>query len=114
MLTDHRLAVQQTEFLLAPHGFGILVTARLTQRALGLADCRVSVDGFFGPKTLSALNIVSPAKFISAMQAVFATRIADIVNRRPTNAKFQSGWKKRLERLSTLLGQVEGKEHGAV
>jgi len=72
----------------------------IPQRILG-----VDPDGYVGPETISAVNQADPALF---HQQVFEHRlefIRQIVQRDPTQVRFEKGWKNRLDKLQITNDQ---------
>lgn len=62
---------------------------------LAQAVAGVEPDGSVGPKTVAALNALSPREFSAAFFAVKMKRYAEICNRNPSQAKFLRGWLNR-------------------
>jgi lysozyme family protein len=68
---------------------------RLLQMALNALGHGVTVDGVFGPQTLSATNGVDPGGLLQELRAQAAVRYADIVLGNPSERTFLLGWMRR-------------------
>lgn len=68
---------------------------RLLQMALHTLGQDVTVDGVFGPQTLSATNRVDPARLLQELRAQAAVRYADIVLGNRAERTFLLGWMRR-------------------
>lgn len=64
---------------------------KIPQRLLKLQD-----DGIVGPKTLSAVNSFNQETLFNLIQVARRAYIEDIIRRRPSNAKFRTGWLNRI------------------
>lgn len=87
--------------------FGVGTSTRLAQRAVNACYPTLSlpllqVDGHIGPKSIDALNSVSPGSFTRNFVSLLLNRIGDVVNARPQNLKFRAGWERRINRYLTL------------
>lgn len=71
--------------------FGVNAGPRLAVK-LAQAVARVEADGVMGPRSLAALNAMSPAAFAGAYALAKVKRYADICNRDPSQRKFLLGW----------------------
>lgn len=60
------------------------------QRALN-----VDVDGIFGPATMTALNLIAPARIMMRLIDICVTHYTNIVTRNPAKVVFLAGWMKR-------------------
>ena len=74
--------------------------ARLLQTAVNELDGRrlggkLKVDGIIGPRTLKAVNRISPANLLTELRAQAALRYARIALRDPTQTVFLKGWMRR-------------------
>lgn len=67
---------------------------RIPQRVLG-----VKVDGIVGPKTLDAVNRQNPKEFFERIKKERHEYISRIIQNRPTNKKYERGWRNRLNDL---------------
>lgn len=65
-----------------------------TQKVLG-----VKRDGIVGPKTLSAINSVSPLPLFGMIKGERKRYYEEICRKRPANKKFLRGWMNRLDDL---------------
>ncbi len=89
-IADQRVAEILVDWVWTSGSYGITIP----QRLLG-----VKADGIVGPKTLAALNRQDP---IALFQKIKQSRIAyidQICSRRPANAKFRTGWLRRINAL---------------
>lgn len=57
----------------------------------------VKVDGIVGEKTLAALNAQDPRALFDHIHRARARFIEDVIARRPTSAKYRTGWLRRLD-----------------
>jgi len=55
----------------------------------------ITADGFYGPKTETALNAEDPALFLSRYRIALAQHYIEIARAHPEQAKFLQGWLKR-------------------
>lgn len=74
--------------------FGVGTAVRMLQ--LALFQFGLTVDGIFGPLTLSAVNQTEPDSLIMAMQSSFVTHIFNIAKNDPTQRQFLKGWANRI------------------
>lgn len=88
---------------------GVPQAVKLTQSALNdLMDPShrisvVAVDGIMGPETLQQINAANPEVFIKIFRVKLLSKYSDIVARIPEQRVFLSGWKRRADRLLTLV-----------
>jgi lysozyme family protein len=66
---------------------GVTTAVRLVQGALG-----VTVDGILGPKTILAINGISPDRMMRYLVSVAVRRYVDIALHDRTQLRFLSGW----------------------
>lgn len=82
---------------------GIGVPPKYAQRICNSHGFVLAVDGHVGPKTLAAINSVSPATFIHEFAALTESGFRQIVQNNPSQAVFLKGWVRRAQRLLTLI-----------
>lgn len=80
---------------------GTRAAGRLLQRALNdvSPELQLTDDGHVGPKTLAATTRVDAQDLLNAYVKRIKKRYGDVVEARPTSAKYLRGWIKRAERL---------------
>ena len=69
--------------------------ARLLQTSVNELGGQLKRDGIIGPRTLKAVNKLSPAKLLTELRAQAALRYARIALRDPTQKVFLKGWMRR-------------------
>lgn len=72
---------------------------KIFQRAANVCGAPVAVDGFFGPKTVIAINSCNPVHYLEELIDQLHTHYTKIVNNDPTQAVFLLGWLRRADRL---------------
>ncbi len=82
---------------------GIGVPPKYAQNICNNHGALLAVDGHIGPKTLGAINALSPAVFIRDFSAMTEQGFRAIAARNPTQNKFLRGWVNRAHRLLTLI-----------
>ena len=70
---------------------GVRRASRMAQVAAG-----VKVDGYIGPKTLTAINATEPRLFVALFALLRIDRFREIANRNKTQRKFLRGWINRV------------------
>jgi lysozyme family protein len=86
-------AVAKRVFDMAVNG-GAGTAVKLLQRAVNsftLSD-RLVVDGGWGPRTVAAVNAISPLTLIEAFQQQRIAHYVAIVEANPADAKYLAGW----------------------
>ena len=68
---------------------------KILQRALCRSGQRVKVDGILGPATMGCVNQASPATLLDALRSEAAAFYMQLVNRKPSQARFLNGWMRR-------------------
>lgn len=81
---------------------GIGVPPLYAQEILNSFGSQLVEDGHIGPRTLAALNICEPSKFIAAFSKRCEDGFREIVNEHPMDAEFLDGWLNRARRLLRL------------
>lgn len=66
----------------------------LVQEMLGL-----KADGIVGPKTIAAINSVSPAALFVRIKDRRVRYIDDLIKRKPSQKHFENGWRRRLDAI---------------
>ncbi len=89
-ITDQRVAEMLVDWVWTSGSYGIT----LPQRVLG-----VIADGIVGQKTLYAVNARNPAELFESLKRERITYTNRICQSRPANAKFRSGWLRRINSL---------------
>ena len=85
---------------------------KLLQRALNdvsPAEEPLVTDGKIGPKSLARMTRVPDEELLDAYVKRLKKRYGDIVEAKPSDAKFLRGWIKRAERLPNAEGDPDGK-----
>ena len=89
-ITDQRVAEMLVDWVWTSGSYGIT----LPQKLLG-----VITDGIVGQKTLYAVNARNPAELFESLKRERITYTNRICQLRPANAKFRSGWLRRINSL---------------
>lgn len=84
---------------------GIGVPPIYAQKICNAHGSELKVDGHIGPKTLEAINALSPAVFIRDFSSRAEAGFRAIVANRPSQRVFLKGWVRRAQRLLTLIGR---------
>lgn len=79
--------------MIVNHGQG----SRLVQQAVNAVGGNVKEDNFVGPKTVAAINSVSPTRLFNKLLEIRRDYYHKIVENDPTQARFLQGWLRRLE-----------------
>jgi lysozyme family protein len=79
--------------MIVNHGQG----SRLVQQAVNAVGGQVKEDNFVGPKTVQAINSVSPTRLFNKLLEIREDYYNKIVANDPTQARFLKGWLRRLE-----------------
>jgi len=86
-INNQKVANILVDWLWCSGKWGILIP----QRILG-----VPVDGIVGPVTIQAVNRANPYRFLIQIYNTRVTFILDIINRDPSQKRFEKGWFNRL------------------
>lgn len=86
-ISDQRVAEMLVDWLWTSGSYGITIP----QRILG-----VEADGIVGPKTLDAVNSHNPTELFESLKRERIAYTNRICQSRPANAKFLSGWLRRI------------------
>ncbi|MDE6549798.1 MAG: peptidoglycan domain protein [Muribaculaceae bacterium] len=89
-IADQRIAEMLVDWVWTSGSYGIT----LPQKLLG-----VKTDGIVGPKTLYAVNARNPAELFESLKRERIAYTNRICRSRPANAKFHSGWIRRINSL---------------
>ena len=89
-IADQRVAEMLVDWVWTSGSYGIT----LPQKLLG-----VKTDGIVGPKTLHAVNTRNPAELFESLKRERIAYTNRICQSRPANAKFRSGWLRRINSL---------------
>ena len=89
-ISDQRVAEMLVDWVWTSGAYGITVP----QKVLG-----VKADGIVGPKTLYAVNAHNPAELFESLKEERIAYTNHICQSRPANAKFRSGWLRRIHSL---------------
>lgn len=79
--------------MIVNHGQG----SRLVQQAVNKLGGNVKEDNFVGPKTVQAINSVSPTRLFNKLLEIRKDYYHKIVENDPSQARFLQGWLRRLE-----------------
>ena len=82
--------------------YGIYNSIEFAQKALNCSGIAIKSDGLMGQKTVDALNVVEPEKFIVYFYQFVVRRIDDVIRKNPKNEAFKKGWIARAEKLLSL------------
>ncbi len=82
---------------------GIGVPPKYAQNICNNHGALLVVDGHIGPKTLGAINALSPSVFIKEFAQMVERGFRSIAMNNPTQNKFLGGWINRAHRLLTLI-----------
>ncbi len=94
-IQDRRIAVAHFD---AAVNLGTKQAGKLLQRTVGVDD-----DGVVGPQTLAMVDVSNADQTLFGLIARRRQLYYTIVDRKPTQAKFLSGWLNRLSALETLV-----------
>jgi len=86
---------QITHQAVASDIFNFYVNTGRPAKVLAQVVIGVTPDGVFGPRTVDAINVADPEKFVLAYAIAKITRYRDIVQRDRTQGKFLLGWLNR-------------------
>ena len=86
-INNQKVANILVDWLWCSGKWGILIP----QRILG-----VPVDGIVGPFTIQAVNRANPYRFLIQIYNTRVTFIFDIINKDPSQKRFEKGWFNRL------------------
>lgn len=92
---------QIKEYIIAERVFDMVVnmgprqTGKIVQRACNYFGKGLVVDGIMGPKTFAAVNSLNEDKLIREIRFNHAKFYLDLIEQRPTLAKFKNGWLRR-------------------
>lgn len=89
-IADQRVAEMLVDWVWTSGSYGITIP----QRLLG-----VKPDGIVGPKTLDAVNLRDSAELFESLKRERIAYTNRICQSRPANAKFRSGWLRRIDFL---------------
>lgn len=81
---------------------GVTRAKQLLQKA-----ANVTPDGVIGPVTLSTINSMNEIDLCNALCDARATYYQQIVQARPTSAKFLKGWLNRIQELRTFVQNLK-------
>ncbi len=82
---------------------GIGIPPKYAQNICNNHGALLAVDGHIGPKTIGAVNALSPAVFIRDFSQMTERGFRNIAINNPTQNKFLNGWINRAHRLLTLI-----------
>lgn len=75
--------------------FGVGTAVKNLQQAL-TSGFAITVDGSFGPETLSAINQADGPSLLNAYKTLLVSHIFAIATAKPETRKFVAGWGKRV------------------
>ncbi len=98
--------------LLALHVFdfgvnsGITNAAKTLQRLMNDLTSKnpLSIDGKIGPKTILAVNTFKDQKHLAELYMIERKEYYETISKKGQNAKFLSGWLKRIDNTTKYLG----------
>lgn len=93
-LIDQRIANKVFDLAV---NMGASQAHKILQLACGDAGNSTTVDGEFGPNTLAAANLCDPSTLLDFMRSRARSYYLNLVERRPSSAKFLNGWINRAD-----------------
>lgn len=85
--------------------YGIRHSILMAQEALAhswIVSTEFKIDGHMGPKTIAALNNCPSGLFLELINLQILKRIVEIIEKKPSQKKFQNGWVNRANKLLSL------------
>ncbi len=76
--------------------FGVGEAVKVLQIVLQTGVPSTTIDGDFGPETLSAVNQIDPTSLLNAYKTAMVTYMLRIVTNKPNLRQFAAGWGRRI------------------